>query len=373
MRLHHAVVPLAATAAVLSVTPLTAQAAPVAGQDVPAGITVSTERTSDREVRAYWTPARLRAAAASPVDVTALKQRARTQEPTADSATEHGAPAIAASHAAAPATKPARTSYATTDAATATTAAATEISVSQEVPYTTAPQYSLVGRLFFKQPDGSDHSCSAAVIVSNNRNTLWTAGHCVHAGDGSGSAGFYTMTEFIPGYRDGSGPYGSWTIKSKVVNNEWMDSGDMEDADYAAVVLNDHPTWGKLQDNVGAFGYTFTENLTDHAEVYAAGYPGKGYNRTDLTGERMMYCYGNTVDAGPWNPFDDRMSMDCDMGEGSSGGPWIEGKNSADPRIIGAVSHHESDASGNRISDDQFSSEHDSKAGNTISTANGIS
>jgi V8-like Glu-specific endopeptidase len=363
VRLHHAVVPLAAAMAALSLTPFTAQAAPRAAQDVPAGVSVSTERKSDREIRAYWTPERLRAAAANPVDVPALRKRPSA---IADSRAEDSAPAVDPAHASAAAARPVNSTFATTDAA------ATEISVSQEVPYTTAPQYSLVGRLFFRQPDGSDHTCSAAVIVSNNRNTLWTAGHCVHMGDGSGAAGWNDMLDFVPGYRDGSGPYGSWTIKSKVVNNEWMDSGDLEDADYAAVVLNDHPTWGKLQDNVGAFGYAFTENVTDHAEVYAAGYPGEGYNRTDLTGERMMYCYGDTVDADPWNPFDDRMSMDCDMGGGSSGGPWIEGKNTSDPRIIGAVSHHEEDAAGNRISDNQFSSEHDSKAANTMSAANGI-
>ncbi|MDO0938955.1 trypsin-like serine protease [Streptomyces sp. DG2A-72] len=306
----------------------------------------------------------MRAAAANPADMPGLKKRPSA---TADDAAEDTAPAVDSAHASAPSAKPVNSTFATT------AAAASEISVSQEVPYTTAPQYSLVGRLFYREPDGSGHSCSAAVIVSNNRNTLWTAGHCVHMGDGTGDAGWNDMLQFIPGYRDGSGPYGAWTIKSKVVNNEWMSSADFEDADYAAVVLNDHPTWGKLQDNVGAFGYTFTENLTDHPEVYAAGYPGEGYNRTDLNAERMMYCYGDTVDAGPWNPLDDRMSMDCDMGKGASGGPMIEGKNTSDPRIIGAISHYVTDDAGDRNSDDLFSSEHDSKAANTMSAANGIS
>ncbi|MFG2022717.1 trypsin-like serine peptidase [Streptomyces sp. NPDC048825] len=367
MRLHRIAVPFAAVTAALSLTPLTAQAAPAAGQDVPAGVTVAAEKHTDREIRAYWTPERLRAAAANPVKLPDLKKRPPAA---ADTTAEDTRPVADSAGLSAPAVKPVNGTFATSSTSTT---AATEIAVSQEVPYTTAPQYSLVGRLFFNQPDGSAHSCSAAVIVSNNRNTLWTAGHCVHMGDGTGTAGFNDMTAFIPGYRDGSGPYGAWTIKSKVVNDEWMDSGDLEDADYAALVLNDHPTWGKLQDNVGAFGYTFTENLTDHAEVYAAGYPGKGYNRTDLTGERMMYCVGNTVDGSPWDPFDDRMEMDCDMGEGSSGGPWVENKNTSDPRIIGAISHHEADGSGNRLNDNQYSSEHDSKAGNTMSTANGIS
>ncbi|MEV0175719.1 trypsin-like peptidase domain-containing protein [Streptomyces sp. NPDC050803] len=364
MRLHRALTVVAAAAA-LSLTPLTAHATPIAERsaDVPAGITVSAEKKSDNEVRSYWTPERRRKAVADSETTPALKKAPGT------GAKKDRTPVANPADLSAPAVRPTNT---TLVQSSATTAAATEISVSQEVPYTTAPQYSLVGRLFFKWPDGTDHTCSAAVIVSNNRNTLWTAGHCVHQGDGTGAAGWNNMTEFVPGYRDGSGPFGSWTIKSKIVSNEWMESGDVYTADYAALVLDDHPVWGKLQDNVGAFGYTFTANLTDHAEVYAAGYPGEGYNRTDLTGERMMYCYGDTVDAFSWNPLDDRMSMDCDMGGGSSGGPWIEGKNSTDPRIIGTVSHHEEDEAGNRISDNQFSSEHDSKAANTMTAANGI-
>lgn len=364
MRLFRAVTLVAGTAA-LSLSPLTAQAAPASGTHIPAGVSISKEQKSDKEIRAHWTPERLRKAARNPEEMRVLK-KGHTHA-AGESAPAETAGASASAHS----VKPVRTSGSTLTQQAA--AAATEISVSQEVPYSTAPQYSLVGRLFFDQPDGSGHSCTAAVIVSNNRNTLWTAGHCVHMGDGSGDAGWMKNMYFIPGYRDGSGPYGAWTVKSKVVNNEWMDSGDMEDADYAAVVLNDHPTWGKLQDNVGAFGYSFTENLTDHSDVYDAGYPGEGYHRTDLNAERMMFCYGDTVDAGPWNPFDDRMSMDCDMGKGSSGGPMIEGKNSTDPRIIGANSHYATDGSGNRASDDLFSSEHDSKAANTMTAANGVS
>ncbi|WP_328871946.1 trypsin-like serine protease [Streptomyces sp. NBC_00287] len=361
MRLHRAV-PVAAAAAALSLLPVTAQAAPAVEQDVPAGVSVAVEKKSDREIRSYWTKDRLRKAAANPAPMPRLKKAPTT------TSQQDRVPLANPADVSAGSVQPVDSALVQPAAA-----AATEISVSQEVPYTTLPQYSMVGRLFYKEPDGSDHSCSAAVIVSNNRNTLWTAGHCVHLGDGSGDAGWNDMLEFIPGYRDGSGPYGSWTIKSKVANNEWMSSSDFEDSDYAAVVLNDHPTWGKLQDNVGAFGYTFTENLTDHAEIFAAGYPGEGYNRTDLHAQRMMYCYGNTVDAFSWNPLDDRMSMDCDMGRGASGGPMVEGKNSSDPRIVGAISHHMTDDAGNRTDDDLFSSEHDSKAANTMSAANAIS
>lgn len=361
MRLRRTATLTAATASA-ALLAFPAQAVPSQNQTVPPGVSISTEKRTDKEVRSYWTPERMREAINNSSDMPELK---KSQIPTGKQQSEREQQEKHV-NASARSAKPA-------DSQNLQTMATSEISVAQEVPYTTSPQYSLVGRLFYKQPDGSPHACSAAVIVSNNRNTLWTAGHCVHMGDGSGSAGFMNTMTFIPGYRDGSGPYGEWTIKSKIVNDDWMASGDAINSDYAALVLNDHPTHGKLQDKVGAFGYYFGENITDHSDVYDAGYPGEGYNRTDMNGARMMYCSGNTVDASSFNPFDDRMSMDCDMGKGASGGPMVIGNNSGNAQIIGTNSHYMDDDAGNRASDDLFSSEHDTKAGNTIDAANSIS
>jgi V8-like Glu-specific endopeptidase len=356
MRIRRATT-LAAITTALALTPITAQAADKPQPKEDQNVTVAKESSTDREIRRYWTPERLKNAK----DYIPKTQGRHT------ASSDSQASGTSKIFATAPAAKPKNT--------TTQNLAATEIAVAQEVPYTTSPAYSIVGKLFFTVPNSTtERRCSASVIVSNNRNTLWTAGHCAHLGDGSGSAGFMENMYFIPGYRDGNGPYGAWTVKYKVVNNDWMDNGDSFDSDYAALVLNPHPTHGRLQDKVGALGYLFQENVTDHNDVYSAGYPGEGYNRTDFTGERMYYCYGNTVDAGPWNPLDDRMSMDCDMGKGSSGGPWITGKSSTDPRIIGNNSHAELDPNtGQRIDDDLFSSEYDSKSANTINTANTLS
>ncbi|MFF8841453.1 trypsin-like serine peptidase [Streptomyces sp. NPDC015127] len=361
MRIHRTAL-LVATTAALALTPLTAQAAPKNQAKEPTGVTVSKETSTDREIREYWTPERLKNAK----EYTPTNRGKHTTGP---DAARTGSKKIFAS---ANAVKP-KTSTTTT---TTTQMAAGEIAVAQEVPYTTGPSYSIVGKLFFKKPGATTESkCSASVIVSNNRNTLWTAGHCAHLGDGSGSAGFMNDMYFIPGYRDGSAPFGAWSVKYKIVNDDWMNNGDSFDADYAALVLNPHPTHGKLQDNVGALGYYFADNVEEYEDVYAAGYPGEGYNRTDIIGERMYYCYGNTVDAGPYDPFiDDRKEMDCDQGKGSSGGPWIWGKSTTNPRIIANFSHYENDPNtGLRADDDVFSSEYDSKSANTINTANTLS
>ena len=44
---------------------------------------------------------------------------------------------------------------------------------------------------------------------SANRDTVLTAGHCVNDGPGA----FHTNWMFVPGYRDGARPYGTWTAR----------------------------------------------------------------------------------------------------------------------------------------------------------------
>jgi V8-like Glu-specific endopeptidase len=56
----------------------------------------------------------------------------------------------------------------------------TQVNDASEVStdYTQYP-YRTVGKVFFTKDDGRRFSCSAAVIASENRSVVWTAGHCV--------------------------------------------------------------------------------------------------------------------------------------------------------------------------------------------------
>ena len=242
--------------------------------------------------------------------------------------------------------------------------------VSQEAP--AGAGNNIVGKLFFYTPDGEPSHCSAASIASSNKNTIWTAGHCVHLGDGSGDAGWMKHFLYVPGYRDGAEPLGVWTAAHYFAASAWTQDMDWKEADMAAIVLNPRLD-GNLEDVVGfAFGYTFAENATDYANTAVLGYPVEGYQRTDLTGERLMYCAGDTTDASFLNPLDDRIKIDCDMGKGSSGGPFVWGPQN-DPRIVGASSHHEADKdTQQRVSDDLFSSEHGAYAAAVINSANSV-
>ncbi|MEV6424759.1 hypothetical protein [Streptomyces sp. NPDC051662] len=101
------------------------------------------------------------------------------------------------------------------------------------------------------------------------------------------------------------------------------------------------------------------------------GFPAEGYNRTDLDGEYMYFCYGNAEDNANFNPLDNRIEMDCDMGRGASGGPLVIASEASGIQIVGANSHYLGDTTtGERANDDLLSSEHGVRAVNVINAVN---
>lgn len=125
------------------------------------------------------------------------------------------------------------------------------------------------------------------------------------------------------------------------------------------VIVTAKSEYGNLQDWIGAYGYRLNSE-TDINGVTSLGYPFDGYNRpgSDFrNGSKPMYCHGNAVDAGNWNPFDDRLKLECDMGHGASGGPMIAdfGGNS---QIVGTNSHRLADKNGKWAENSMYSSNH---------------
>jgi hypothetical protein len=185
-------------------------------------------------------------------------------------------------------------------------ASATQISP----PYTSQPT-STNGKVFFTD-DGLNYVCSGTALLSGNKSTVWTAGHCVH----DGANNFHTNWAFVPAYADGGAPYGTWTARSLLTTNGWATSGDFSYDNGAAVVkLNGGRS---LTDVVGgrnpAFNYARNQDYAAHG--YPAGPP--------FNGERLWVCNSPLVyDDTSANP--PTMGIDCDMTGGSSGGGWIAG------------------------------------------------
>ena len=114
---------------------------------------------------------------------------------------------------------------------------ATSLGVSEHPPYIryanfdsyTEYPYSTVGVLFYKRNSGKDlYRCSAASIGNN---AIWTAGHCIHAGDGTDD-GWSEDVIFVPAYEvdnynNVKAPFGAWRALAVLTHQEWEMNGDL--------------------------------------------------------------------------------------------------------------------------------------------------
>jgi hypothetical protein len=79
-----------------------------------------------------------------------------------------------------------------------------------------------MGRLFFVDRDGVDASCTATVLPSVVRSVIVTAGHCVHELNLIGEDPKWTTNPlFVPGFRDNTRPFGSFTARESIVDRTW--------------------------------------------------------------------------------------------------------------------------------------------------------
>jgi V8-like Glu-specific endopeptidase len=174
------------------------------------------------------------------------------------------------------------------------------------------------GKVFFTM-GGRDYLCSASTVASANRDTVVTAGHCVKDGTGAWAENWI----FVPGYRDGAGPYGGFPARRLFVGAGWSGRGD-DDYDVAMVALatsTGKPDGRHVADAAGTQAIGF--GRPRGRQVYGFGYPTTG--RYD--GDRLVYCSGRPHPDSHSGPRDrtSAQGLRCDMTQGSSGGPWLAG------------------------------------------------
>lgn len=176
--------------------------------------------------------------------------------------------------------------------------------------YTIFP-YSTIGALFFSQ-NGEDYRCSAASIGDN---ALWTAGHCVHDGK-SGVSGWSDNVVFVPAYKNGNAPFGSWVFKNVATSSAWFTSGDYR-FDIGGVTLEPNTSGATVDEVVGSLGFAYNLNPMQH--WFNLGYPVSA----PFDGKTMQICSGSFArqDTNFASPMP--LAMGCDMTDGSGGGPWI--------------------------------------------------
>jgi V8-like Glu-specific endopeptidase len=166
-----------------------------------------------------------------------------------------------------------------------------------------------IGKVFFTLA-GSNYVCSGNAVVSANKSTVATAGHCLNEGPGA----FATNFIFVPAYLNGAAPYGKWTAKALYAPTQWSGSGDMQyDTGFAVMnTLNG----SYLSDAVDESGVEFNA-------AYGLTYKSYGYPAArPFNGETLWSCAG-TASLDTNNSAFGTQGIPCDMTGGSSGGPWF--------------------------------------------------
>lgn len=170
----------------------------------------------------------------------------------------------------------------------------------------TAPAEPAIGALFSPGLDwDSDHHCSASVVHSPDGDLIVTAAHCVYAG------GFRTNLAFVPGYENGTAPYGVWVPTRVYVDPRWAQDADPDhDVAFLRVRRPGHPGQ-RLEDVTGAQTVRFRPPLPAPARL--VGYPNDA--------EQPLACSNTAVADGPA-----QLRLDCaDVPNGTSGGPVLTG------------------------------------------------
>ena len=198
--------------------------------------------------------------------------------------------------------------------------------VSEPVPDAGALPYPAVGKVFFRL-GRYDYVCSAAVVDAPSARLVWTAGHCVR--DPGPRGRWASKWVFVPGYQQGQRPYGSWPAAVLWASRGWLHKND--NMDFGAVQIARQGGTG-VETAVG-YGLPFGANQPVEQEWQAIGYPADDY-----FGDLLWHCVSpyalsdpSVHKSGPW-PF----AIGCDMGGGSSGGPWISSSTGA----LGAVTSY---------------------------------
>lgn len=185
-------------------------------------------------------------------------------------------------------------------------------------PAADTPGDARVGALFHAGRPAS-HFCTAAVVDSPAGNLVVTAAHCLSGGAGD--------VVFVPGYRDGTAPYGTWRVLDVVTDPRW-DGDRNEDLDVAFAVVESQ-NGRSVEDVVG--GDRLGVDREQNPRIRLVGYPNDR--------EHPIAC---TNAAEPYGAHQLRIAC-TGYTNGTSGGPWLTDVDPATGTgtVVGVIGGHE--------------------------------
>jgi len=177
------------------------------------------------------------------------------------------------------------------------------------------------GKLFFTQhvhlnpTVDQNFVCSGTVVSSVGRWLVETAGHCVA---NATTHTFSFNVKFVPAYRSGTAPFGSWTAFSLWTKTAWINTGNLRE-DRGFVLLNKNSAGQQIQNVTGSEGIAFNQGYLQH--VVDFGYPAA----SPFNGETEQLCLASFEETDPFNASAGSVpwGIGCDQTGGSSGGGWV--------------------------------------------------
>jgi V8-like Glu-specific endopeptidase len=177
--------------------------------------------------------------------------------------------------------------------------------------------YSAAGKLFFNE-SGQTYICSASLI---NSGLVVTAAHCVA---NFGTNAYYSDWEFHPGYRNGTSPFGAWTVARAYVLTSYLDGTDP--CQQRGVVCKDDVAVLVLSPQSGSY-------VGKRTGWFGVGYNGAGFTQQRITHVSQLGYPACLDNAGLMQRTDSQGAVDSTHSDntiigslmcgGSSGGPWL--------------------------------------------------
>jgi len=177
--------------------------------------------------------------------------------------------------------------------------------------------FNAIGLLNVVKADNSVIDCTATVINTDNGNIAITAAHCLYDHN---TQRWNKALYFYPGYNNGE----PGNVGKVLGYKGTIFQGNMQDSthkDYGFIKFH-YQEGRRLQDDTGAFDYDL--NIPDgsyHTTVF--GYPSDGDMVCPKDGQHQCEWEGVSSEFTGEVPITSYRGIYIDVGNGSSGGPWI--------------------------------------------------
>jgi hypothetical protein len=261
-----------------------------------------------QSLEAYWTPERMRAAI--PADRDPAVQASAAKFATTERQAAQQGKKLPTNDG------PVRTAEGAASKVFTAQAGGITAAYNPNLPYYTPTAYT-AGKVFFTK-GGLNYVCSGTIVNSEGKDTVWSAGHCVHGGQGGT---WHTNWSFVPAYDDDLAnprPYGTWYSAQLWTMTGWINSSDFSQ-DFGVSIMQTRNGW-HIVDYFGGQGLTVNrgKNVFENSFGYPAEWPYDGGN--------LMRCWGTTSpEWDVWFTWSQTVKISCDMTRGSSGGGWLYG------------------------------------------------